>query len=178
MSRTYISDNRKRPLMLVLFIVLIVTVTAAFAYAHVSSGAEQEIGVTAEPNGVSVLLTLADSAYHERRIVAPAGSNMYEFYLSILELEPNNALARKRMESEFAPASHEVERVVSTGDLDEAERELRLLHDYGKKQAMESDNYKLALLGSYLYAQRNLLSRTHETEALQIREAHAAAAPP
>ncbi|MEW5315579.1 MAG: hypothetical protein WDW38_006998 [Sanguina aurantia] len=72
----------------------------------------------------------------------------------------------------------QVERVVSTGDLDEAERELRLLHDYGKKQAMESDNYKLALLGSYLYAQRNLLSRTHETEALQIREAHAAAAPP
>lgn len=177
MSRTSISDKRKRTLLLALFIVLIATVTAAFAYAHVSSSAEQGGGVAAEANGVSVLLSLADTAYRERRIVAPAGSNMYEFYLSALELEPKNSLARERMRSEFGTASHEVELVISAGDLDEAERELRLLHDYGKRQEVESDSYKLALLGSYLYAQRNLASRTHETEALQMRDSRAAPAP-
>jgi len=32
----------------------------------------------------------------------------------------------------------------------------------------------VALLGSYLYAQRNLLTRKHEAEALQIQERAAA----
>lgn len=178
MSRTFISDNRKRNIILSALFVAIALLVATLAYAHVTSSAREESAAAEEPNGVSVLLSLADTAFHEKRIVAPAGSNMYEFYLSILELEPTNKLARARMLSEFEPATHEVEHVISTGDLDEAERELRLLHDYGKQQSVESDSYKLALLGSYLYAQRNLLSRTHEAEALQMQDGHTAAQAP
>lgn len=178
MSRTFISDRRKRNILLSFLLVAIALLAATLAYAHASYTAKQGSGAE-EPNGVSVLLSLADTAFHEQRIVAPAGSNMYEFYLSILALEPKNKLAKTRLLFEFEPASREIEHVISNGDLDEAERELRLLHDYSKQQQVESDNYKLALLGSYLYAQRNLLSRTHETEALQIQDRHAAApAPP
>lgn len=178
MSRTFISDSRKRVGFLVVFAIVIALVATAIAYTHDASVTAQQISVSEQPNGVSVLLTLADTAYHERRIMAPAGSNMYEFYLSLLELDPTNQVARARMLSEFQPSSHEVERVISTGDLDEAERELRLLHDYSQQQQIENDSYKLALLGSYLYAQRNLLSRTHETQARQLHDSRAAQAAP
>lgn len=173
MSRTFISAIRKRNIILSGLVVAIALLVATLAYAHVTSAKEDNVAAS-EPNGVSVLLALADTAFHEKRIVAPAGSNMFEFYLSVLELEPTNKLAGARLRSEFEPASREVEHVISTGDLDEAERELRLLHDYGTQQAVESDGYKLALLGSYLHAQRHLLSQTHDAEALQMQYSHAA----
>jgi len=172
MPRTFSSPSRKHNILLVFLCIAIALLAATLAYAHATYSAKLPIAGAEEPTGAGVLLSLADTALHENRIVAPAGSNMYEFYLSILELEPTNKLARARLLSAFEPATREVEHVISTGDLDEAERELRLLHDYSKQQDVESDSYKLALLGSYLYAQRNLLSRTHETEALRIHDAH------
>jgi protein TonB len=103
MSRTFISAIRKRNIILSGLVVAIALLVATLAYAHVTSAKEDDVAAS-EPNGVSVLLALADTAFHEKRIVAPAGSNMFEFYLSVLELEPTNKLAGARLRSEFEPA--------------------------------------------------------------------------
>jgi len=174
MSHILVSANRKRTVLLSGMAVVIALVASTAWHVHSSSSIGTDSSTTDQSSGVSVLLGLADSAFHEHRLLAPAGSNMYEFYLSVLELDPHNKQALDRLHTAFEPACQEVEHTISTGDLDEGERELRLLHDYGTLQGVESDNYKVALLGSYLYAQRNLLTRKHEAEALQIQERAAA----
>ncbi|HUW53424.1 MAG TPA: hypothetical protein VMV99_08445 [Rhodanobacter sp.] len=145
-------------------------------YSHVSAQAAAAHAAANDSNGVTVLLGLADSAFHEHRLVAPIGSNVYEFYLSVLPLDPGNKLAMARLHEAFMPACDEVEREIGEGHLDEAQRELRLLRDYDVNHDQNKNNYKLALLGSYLDAQRTLLIRKHEAEAQQIRERLTAAA--
>ena len=175
MSHILASDRRKRIILLSGVFVAVALIAGALWHLHASSKASEESAATDESNGVGFLLGLADSAFHDHRLVAPAGSNVYEFYLSVLELDPHNKPALERLHTAFEPACQEVEQTIAKGDLDEAERELRLLHDYGTQEGVESDNYKVALLGAYLYAQRNVLTRKHEAEALQIQEGHTAA---
>jgi hypothetical protein len=138
--------------------------------SHKPITASDDAAAVGDSSGVSALVALADAAFHTHRLVAPEGSNLYEFYMSILALDPRNKQALDRLHASFEPACHEVELTIAKGDLDEAERELRLLRDYGKQQGAESDSYKVSLLGSYLYAQRNVLTRKHEAEAMQIQE--------
>lgn len=114
-------------------------------------------------SGVSILLGLADSAMREHRLIAPAGSNAYEFYQSVLQLDPHNALALNAQVEAFGAACDDLESTINQGDLDEAARELRLLRDY------DANNYKLALFAGYLDAQRVLLSRQHALESARIR---------
>jgi len=145
-------------------------------YSRVSAQAAAAHVAANDSNGVNVLLGLADSAFQEHRLVAPIGSNVYEFYLSVLPLDPGNKLAMARLHEAFMPACDDVEHEIGEGHLDEAQRELRLLRDYDANHDHDKNNYKLALLGSYLDAQRTLLIRKHEAEALQIREHQSAAA--
>lgn len=175
MFRTFISSSRKRTFYFPLLATFLALAGAALAYAHASSGAKIDHAAEAS-DGVSVLLNLADTAFHDQRFVAPAGSNMVEFYLSVLELVPSNQQARLRLQAAFQPGCQQIEHDIGTGDLDEAERELRLLRDYAKQQSVQSENYKLALLGSYLYAQRDSLSRAHAAEAFQMQDSRSAAA--
>lgn len=173
MSHILASARQKRVIFASGFFVVVALIAGSLWYVHASSGADRESAATDEADGVSVLLGLADSAFHEHRLIAPAGSNMYEFYLSVLELNPRSKPALERLNSTFESATHEVEHTISAGDLDEAERELRLLRDYSAQQGVESNSYKVDLLGSYLHAQRNILTRRHEAQAEQIREARA-----
>jgi len=114
-------------------------------------------------SGEDILLGLAKTAVSERRLVAPAGSNAYEFYLSALQLDPQNAHTRESLAAAFSDACNDVERTINARDVDEAQRELSLLRDY------DSNNYKLALLGSKLSAQRVVMTREHEAQAAAIQ---------
>jgi len=133
--------------------------------------------------GVGILLGLAAAARHDGHRVAPVGSNAFEFYFSVLQLEPDNATALAALRDMFKPACADVERSITVGDLDEAQRELQLLRAYDAgnyrydpaHDELNASDYKLALLGGYLDAQRTLLGRKHAAEAaaMAARQANA-----
>lgn len=136
----------------------------AFWYAHASLSKPRTVGHTAnDGSDVGVLLGLADTAWQQKNLVAPVGSNVYEFYFSVLQSDPDNSIAIERMKDAFKPACDVVENTINSGDLDEAQRELYLLRMY------DPHNYRLALLGSVLDAQRVIERRAHEAEARRIR---------
>lgn len=147
-----------------------------FWYVHPSIMAAQASADANDSSGVTMLTSLGNAALHEHRLVAPEGSNAYEFYASALQLDALNKQAIAGLRTSFEPACHDVEDTIAKGSLDEAERELRLLHDYAQRQNIESDNFRVALLGSYLHAQRNLLMSRHEAEAFRMRSQAASAA--
>lgn len=110
-------------------------------------------------DGVSILLGLADTAIAEHRLVAPEGANAFEFYLSVLQLEPTNEVAHTHLTDLFPTASAEVEAAINAKQLDEATRELRLLRE------VDSNNYTLSLLAGKLDAQRMIKVREDEARA-------------
>lgn len=115
--------------------------------------------------GLAILLDLAAKAMAEHRLVAPAGSNACEFYLSVRELDPDNTTAREGLRRLFPAATAEVERSINALQLDEAARELRLLRD------VDGTDFTLALLGGKLDAQRQIVIREDEARAARIRAA-------
>jgi protein TonB len=127
----------------VIGLLLVVGVLAGSAFWYVRSAAAADTSAD-DANGVNILLGLADTAMHDGHLVAPEGSNAYEFYFSV-------------------PACNEVERLINPVDLDEAQRELSLLREY------DATNYTLALLGGKLSAQRMLVTRQHEAQAAIIQ---------
>jgi periplasmic protein TonB len=149
-------------------LLLVVGVLAGSAFWYVRSAAAADTS-TDDANGVNILLGLADSAMHDGRLVAPEGSNAYEFYFSVLQLEPHNEVALENLKKAFVPACGEVERLINPTDLDEAQRELSLLREY------DATNYTLALLGGKLSAQRMLVTRQHEAQAALIQAQQEAA---
>lgn len=149
-------------------LLLVVGVLAGSAFWYVRSAAAADTS-TDDANGVNILLGLADSAMHDGRLVAPEGSNAYEFYFSVLQLEPHNEVALENLKKAFVPACSEVERLINPTDLDEAQRELSLLREY------DPTNYTLALLGGKLSAQRMLVTRQHEAQAALIQAQQEAA---
>jgi hypothetical protein len=178
MSRLPARTHRKPVLFAFAFVVIIALSGLGFWHFHASATASEASATVADSSGVGMLSGLAEAAFHDHRLVAPEGSNLYEFYSSVLALDPHNRQALDRLHKSFEPACHDVESTIAKGDLDEAERELRLLRDYSTQQGVESDSYKVSLLGSYLYAQRNVLARKHEAEALQIQERQSASGSP
>lgn len=134
--------------------------------------------------GVRILLGLAVDAQRDGRRVAPAGSNAFEFYFSVLQLEPDNRTALDALRGMFKPACEDAEHTIAAGDLDEAQRELQLLRAYDAgnykydpaHDELNASDYKLALLDGYLDAQRTLLGRRHAEEAAAISARQAGAA--
>lgn len=116
-----------------------------------------------QDSGVSIMLGLARMAVDEKRLIAPAGANAFEFYLSALQLEPENAAATAGLHELFEPAVDDVERAINDNHLDEAQRELSLLREF------DGTNYKLALLGGKLDAQRQIQVREDEARAAVIQ---------
>ncbi len=122
-----------------------------------------------DDGGVGILLDLAKTAIGENRLVAPAGSNAYEFYLSVLQLDPSNKAALDELHESFPSASADVERAINNNELDEAQRELSLLREF------DSTNYILSLLGGKLDAQRQIMIRQDEARAEVIQSQQSAA---
>lgn len=160
--------TRRSPATLIalLAIVLVVAAMAAWALHQRSkhaSGSAQASASGGDTDGVTLLLGLADTAIAEHRLVAPEGANAFEFYLSVLQLDPSNSAARARLVDLFPQASAEVEAAINAKSLDEATRELRLLRE------VDSDNYTLSLLAGKLDAQRVIKVREDEARAAIIQ---------
>ncbi|WP_333679565.1 hypothetical protein [Dyella sp.] len=163
-SSVSLTASRRGLLFLVLGAVLLLVIGGGLWYARTQTSGKEAAGHTANDGSeVGVMLDLADRAYREQRLVSPVGSNVYEFYFSVLQLDPNDAIAQKRLREAFKPACDVVESTINGGGLDEAQRELSLLRQY------DPHNYKLALLGSVLDAQRVIERRKHEAEAARIQ---------
>ncbi|WP_430391953.1 hypothetical protein [Dyella sp. 20L07] len=131
--------------------------------ASTTSSTDVQTSGDKSDSGVDILLGLAKSAVDEKRLVAPAGSNAYEFYLSVLQLDPSNKLANEQLHDSFPTASADVERAINDNNLDEAQRELSLLREF------DSTNYILSLLGGKLDAQRQIQIRQDEARAAVIQ---------
>nr|WP_233171638.1 hypothetical protein [Dyella sp. ASV21] len=131
--------------------------------APAASSASTQAAGGKDDSGVGILLDLAKTAVSEHRLVAPAGSNAYEFYLSVLQLDPSNAVALEQLHESFPNASAEVERAINDSNLDEAQRELSLLREF------DSTNYILSLLGGKLDAQRQIQIRQDEARAAAMQ---------
>ncbi|WP_266157257.1 hypothetical protein [Dyella silvatica] len=138
-----------------------------FAYSGkattAAAQADKTTASTGDSSGTEILLGLAQTAISEKHLVAPMGSNAYEFYLSVLQLDPNNQTALDHLRSLLADATTEVERAINENDLNEAQRELALLREF------DSSNYTLALLGGKLDAARQLMVRQDEERAAIIQ---------
>jgi protein TonB len=141
-------------------------------YLHARSAAAASAAPSEDGSGVGILLDLAATAVRENRLIAPAGSNVYEFGLSVLQLDPHNQKAQDTLRDLFPAASAEVERTINALQLDEAQRELRLLREY------DSTNYTLSLLGGKLDAQRQVMIRQDEERAALIQAQSSANAKP
>jgi|GEM_PF-492587 len=121
-----------------------------------------------DQDGTQILLGLARDAIHDGRLVAPAGSNAYEFYLSVLQLDPENRTAKDALRESFALAADKIEGTINQQQLEEARREIDLLREFDR------NNFTLALLGGKLSAARAIVIRQHEAEAARIRETNLA----
>ena len=172
MSRTFAAAFPRRGLIVVSLALIAAAAVAAFAFLRtpaVDGAGNQAKGPAiaassgGQDNGTAIMLDLAKTAVTEKRLVAPAGANAFEFYLSALQLEPANAAATEGLRELFEPAVDDVERAINDNNLDEAQRELGLLREF------DGTNYKLALLGGKLDAQRQLQVREDEARAATIQ---------
>lgn len=157
----------RHPLLVAGVLLVLVLALLGVRWRHAAPPAPADDG-----SGRTILLGLAQEAEHDHRLVAPAGSNAYEFYLSALELAPDDEPSREALHRLFPSATQIIEDTIDRDDLDEAERELRLLRDY------DSDNYIVALLAGKLAAERGLTTRRHEARAAMMQASMANAAQP
>jgi protein TonB len=176
MSSTVSSAPNRRVLVVASLVAALAVVGGVVWWLHASkastsAAAGSQASDSKDDNGVSILLDLAQTAVKEKRLVAPAGSNAYEFYLSVLQLDPQNKSAQDELHESFPAASADVERAINDNSLDEAQRELSLLREF------DSTNYILSLLGGKLDAQRQIQIRQDEARAAVIQAQQSAGGP-
>ena len=115
MSSSLSTVPGRRGLLFVSLAALLAIGGGAFWYAHASIGSKSGGHTANDGSDVGVMLGLADSAYQEKRLLSPVGSNMYEFYFSVLQLDPDNSTAMGRLRDMFKPAC---DVIVSRGPAD------------------------------------------------------------
>jgi periplasmic protein TonB len=168
------SSNAALPRRAIILIAAIAVALVAFAaYAtlrvrHVdkagaSDAAASSASSDGDSSGVDILLGLAREATREGRLVAPQGNNAYEYYLSVIQLAPENATAQDALRETLPFASQEIERQINRRQLEEARREIALLRDF------DPTNYTLIILGAKLDAQQQVVTAEDEARADQIR---------
>lgn len=122
-----------------------------------------------EAMDVNQLLSEARKAMNERRVLAPAGNNAFEFYLKALEKQPGNPVATDALRETFPFAATGAEQAINGRDFNEAQREIELL------AKADPANYTLTILRSKLDAQRKLLDKEQQQAIEQQRQQQLAA---
>ena len=178
MSRLLPPSSRRYVVILVPVLVLLVLAGCILHYSQppaepVATAQSESTTESMEPaeqdqDGTGILLGLAREAMRDGRLVAPQGSNAFEFYLSVLQLDPDNLTAQEALRESFSRAAEQIEFTINHNDLEEARRELDLLREF------DPNNFTLSLLGGKLSAAWNLLAQQHEAEAQRIRRANLA----
>jgi protein TonB len=157
---------------------------AAGAPAAAAPGAAAEAPPVVPDLTPEQLLKEAGAAFREQRFVAPPGNNALEYYLKLLEKQPNNQTAKDALREMFPFATGAVETTINAGGLDEATRVINLL------SKADPSNYTLTILRSKLDAKKKQVDRdqavataaaaaaaTRQTQQQAAAAAPAAAAP-
>lgn len=160
-----------------LFTIIIVVVIAAAAWflviqPHMSAVqgdqapavvAKKEAAAKAAPAPANVsamstdqLLAEASKAVREERLLSPAGNNAFEYYLKVLERQPDNAVAKEALRETFPFGANEAEQEINNRNFADAQREIGLL------AKADPDNYTLTILRSKLDAQRKTASQEQQ----------------
>lgn len=116
---------------------------------------------------VDQLLAEARKALKEQRLVAPAGNNAVEYYVSVLAKDPKNRDAQGALREIFPFAEPVVEQAVNQGNLDEAQREIGLL------AKADPNNYTLTILRAKLDAARKLADRAQQQKQQDLAKQQA-----
>jgi len=143
------------------------TAPAAGAPAAAAPGAAAEAPPVVPDMTPEQLLKEASAAFREQRFVAPPGNNALEYYLKLLEKQPNNQTAKDALREMFPFATGAVETTINAGGLDEATRVINLL------SKADPSNYTLTILRSKLDAKKKQVDRD---QAVATAAATAAAA--
>ena len=182
MRQLFSNTSSRRGLILVPAVAVVLLAGAVYFFIHsqgrqTADGAAESVADIAPAEATStggpadILLGLARTAIKEDRLVAPAGANAYEFYLSVLQLDPQNQVAMDALRETFPFASATVERSINQKELDEAQREIALLREF------DQTNYTLVILGAKLDAQRQIVIREDERIAASMQSADVRARP-
>jgi protein TonB len=172
MSKLALAAPTRRAAVIVAAAVAVLAAAAAFASLHLrhpsaaataDDGASSDTGADQGASGVQILLGLARQATRDGRLVSPQGNNAYEYYLSVLQLEPDNATAQDALRETIPFASQEIERLINRRQLEEARREIALLRDF------DPTNYTLIILGAKLDAQQQVVTAEDEAKAEAMR---------
>jgi protein TonB len=135
---------------------------AAQPAATATASAPPPADVSAMSN--AELLSEASKAIKDQRLLAPAGNNAFEFYLKVLDRQPNNQVARDALRETFPFAANAAEQVINEGNFAEANREIALL------SKADPDNYTLTILRSKLDARRKVKAQqAHDQELAEQR---------
>ncbi|HVB84731.1 MAG TPA: energy transducer TonB [Rhodanobacteraceae bacterium] len=121
-----------------------------------------------ETMSVDQLLAEARKALAAQRLVAPAGDNAVEYYVSVLAKDPKNRDAQGALREIFPFAEPVVEQAVNQGNLDEAQREIDLL------AKADPNNYTLTILRAKLDAARKLASSAQQQKQQALAKQQAA----
>jgi protein TonB len=129
------------------------TAPAAGAPAAAAPGAAADVPPVVPDLTPEQLLKEAGAAFREQRFVAPPGNNALEYYLKLLEKQPNNQTAKDALREMFPFATGAVETTINAGGLDEATRVINLL------SKADPSNYTLTILRSKLDAKKKQVDR-------------------
>lgn len=135
---------------------------AAPAAAPAQPAAEPAAAAPTIPQTVPELLDAARLALREQRYVSPNGSNAIEFYLKVLELEPDNRQAQIAILDLMPQSQGSAEQMIESNRLDEAQAAVALL-----KRAQPTSVIVTSL------EQRIVNQRRAEEQRLQAEEAAA-----
>src|SRR5678815_1701228 len=135
------------------------TAPAAGAPAAAVPGAAAEAPPVVPDLTPEQLLKEAGAAFREQRFVAPPGNNALEYYLTLLEKQPNNQTAKDALREMFPFATGAVETTINAGGLDEATRVINLL------SKADPSNYTLTILRSKLDAKKKQVDRDQAVAA-------------
>lgn len=102
------------------------------------------------------LLSEAGKAVREERLLSPQGNNAFEFYLKVLERQPDNQVAKEALRETFPFGANAAEQDINNRNFDEAQREIDLL------AKADPDNYTLTILRSKLDAQRKTATKEQQ----------------
>lgn len=105
------------------------TTTAPAGATPVAAAPSAEPSATAvtEPQTVPELLDAARTAMREQRLIQPVGENAIEYYLKVLDAEPDNRHAQLAILELMPLAQGVAEQMIDTGRLEEAQQAVGLL---------------------------------------------------
>lgn len=112
-------------------------------------------------------------ALKEGRLIAPAGNNAVEIYLSVAADDPRRTAAQQALLELLSPAAGVIENTIQKAQLDEAARELGLLERMGASEITLSP-----LRAQLAAARKKLADEAAAKVAAEAAAAAAAAAPP